>query len=174
MAWRGNGRPKAKVADDDAESEGGGSSGEEDAPVPEAAAPKAKGIELADTPKLWKGTRDLLQNKIDSFRKAVQSQLADEDGGFVEEVNGNLEKLDRILAKLDKRLTNTLTNAAETDDAGRRGESLREAKGIIAEYIQYVRSEPLIDHLDNNPFGVKTNLKATLSASLTQVARSIS
>ena len=170
---RGNGRPAAKVDGGD-EASGGEADEGGDAPVPEAGPRKAKGLELADTPKLWKGTRDLLQNKIESFRKAVQTQLADEDGDFVDEVNGNLEKLDRILVKLDKRLTNTLTNASETDDPGRRNQSLSEAKGIIAEYIQYVRSEPLIDHLDNNPFGVKTNLKATLSASLTQVARSIS
>ena len=60
-----------------------------------------------------------------------------------------------------------------TSDPASRRQLLQEAKVIIAEYIRYVRSEPLIDHLDNNPFGIKTNLKATLSASLTQVARAI-
>jgi len=50
---------------------------------------------------------------------------------------------------------------------------LQESKGILAEYIRYVGSEPLIAHLDSNPFGVKTELKATLSKSLTQLARTI-
>ena len=48
-----------------------------------------------------------------------------------------------------------------------------QAKAILAEYIRYVGSEPLIAHLDSNPFGVKTELRATLSKSLTQLARAI-
>ena len=77
------------------------------------------------------------------------------------------------MGRLDKRLTNSLTNALETQDPGLRNASLQESKTILAEYIRYVRSEPLIEHLDSNPFGVKMNLKATLAKSLTQVAKAI-
>ena len=162
-----------KRPDDDAD--GGGDSAESKGDDEgEEAAPAAKPrVELAATPKVWKGTRDMLSNRIDSFVAAVNEKVAGEGGAFAEEVGANLDKLSRILAKLDKRLTNTLTNAAETDDPASRKQLLQEAKVIIGEYIRYVRSEPLIDHLDNNPFGIKTNLKATLSASLTQVARAI-
>ena len=162
---------KPSDGDEDDRGESGESKGGDDE---ENAAPAAKPrFDLAATPKVWKGTREMLTNRIDSFVAAVKQQVAGEGDAFAEEVGSNLDKLNRILAKLDKRLTNTLTNAAETDDPASRRQLLQEAKVIIAEYIRYVRSEPLIDHLDNNPFGIKTNLKATLSASLTQVARAI-
>jgi hypothetical protein len=84
-----------------------------------------------------------------------------------------LQKLDRILGKLDRRLADSLANAAATREPAGRREALQESKAILAEYIRYVSSEPLIDHLDSNPFGVKTELKATLSSSLTKLARAI-
>jgi hypothetical protein len=77
------------------------------------------------------------------------------------------------MGRLDRRLTHSLTNALETQDAELRDEALRQSKTILAEYIQYVRSEPLIEHLDSNPFGVKTGLKATLAKSLAALARSV-
>ena len=114
-----------------------------------------------------------LTTVLEDVKSKVMDHIADEDGGFVEEVNGNLQQLDRILTTLDKRLINSLTNAAETDDPANRADALKESKAILADYIRYVRSEPLLAHLDNNPFGVKTNLKATLAASLTQLAKAI-
>ena len=165
---------RAKKRPDDDEVGAGESGKPKDGDEDEDAAPSARPrMELAATPKIWKGTREMLTNRIDSFAAAVKEQVAGEGDAFAEEVGSNLDKLNRILAKLDKRLTNTLTDAAESNDPANRTKLLQEAKVIVGEYIRYVRSEPLIDHLDNNPFGIKTNLKATLFASLTQVARAI-
>jgi hypothetical protein len=134
---------------------------------------KAASPELAQAPQVWDGTRELLETNIDSLKKAVRAQVADEDADVIEEITANLDKLDRILGRLDKRLTSSLATAGQIEDAGGRGAALQESKAILAEYIRYVRSEPLLDHLDSNPFGVKTDLKATLTKSLTQLARAI-
>jgi hypothetical protein len=128
---------------------------------------------LASAPEEWDGTREMLQRNINSLKRAVQAQIADEGDAAVDEINGQLQKLDRILGKLDRRLADSLATAGAARDPSERRESLRESKAILAEYIRYVSSEPLIDHLDNNPFGVKTELKATLSSSLTKLARAI-
>jgi hypothetical protein len=129
--------------------------------------------QLEQAPLAWDGTRELLQDNIDSLKTAIQAQLADEGDDLVIEVNGQLEKLDRIMERLDKRLSNSLSDAVETADPAQRSQALKQSKAILAEYIRYVSSEPLIEHLDSNPFGVKTQLKATLSKSLTQLARAI-
>jgi hypothetical protein len=128
---------------------------------------------LASAPQEWDGTREMLQRNINELKRAVQSQIADEGDQLVDQINGNLQKLDRILGKLDRRLADSLANAAATREPAGRREALQESKAILAEYIRYVSSEPLIDHLDSNPFGVKTELKATLSSSLTKLARAI-
>jgi hypothetical protein len=129
--------------------------------------------ELAKAPEVWEGTRELLEARIASLKKAVRDGIADEGAGYIRNIDANLEKLDRILGRLDKRLTSSLTSAGRSQDAGGRNAALQEAKAILAEYIRYVRSEPLIDHLDSNPFGVKTELKATLTKNLAQLARAI-
>ena len=135
-----------------------------------AAAPKPK---LAKAPDVWDGTRDLLQNRISALKSAVQAQCSDEKAEVLDQINSHLLKLDRILGKLDRRLSDSLAKAGQAQDAGARNAELKNAKTIFAEYIQYVKTEPLIEHLDSNPFGVKTDIKATLSASLTQLARAI-
>ena len=128
---------------------------------------------LASAPQEWDGARETLQRNINSLKRAVQSQVADEGDELVAEINDHLEKLDRIFGKLDRRLADSLASAGAAREAASRREALRESRSILAEYIRYVSSEPLIDHLDNNPFGVKTELKSTLSASLTKLARAI-
>ncbi len=135
-----------------------------------AAAPKPK---LAKAPDVWDGTRELLQNRISALKTAVQAQCSDEKADVLDEINSHLLKLDRILGKLDRRLSDSLAKAGQSQDAATRNAELKNAKTIFAEYIQYVKTEPLIEHLDSNPFGVKTDIKATLSASLTQLARAI-
>lgn len=150
-------------------------SGDDDVPkfVPGVEIEPTPSPALASAPQEWDGTREMLQRNINELKRAVQSQIADEGDQLVDQINGHLQKLDRILGKLDRRLADSLANAAATRDAAGRREALQESKAILAEYIRYVSSEPLIDHVDNNPFGVKTELKSTLSASLTKLARAI-
>lgn len=140
----------------------------------ELSAPPAPKPVLAKAPEVWDGARDLLQNRIDELKSAVQAQCSDEKTEVIEEINDQLAKLDRILGKLDRRLSESLAKAGQAGDAAGRNAELKNSKAIFAEYIQYVKSEPLIEHVDRNPFGVKTDLRATLTASLTQLARAIS
>ena len=147
--------------------------GPEGGETPEPTRAKEPSPELVQAPQAWDGARELLATNIGALKQAVRAQLAGQGDDFIDEIDGQLEKLDRILGRLDQRLTTSLTSAAATRDAAERSSALRESKGLLAEYIKYVGSEPLIDHIDKNPFGVKTELKATLSKSLTQLARAL-
>jgi len=147
--------------------------GPEGGETPEPTRAKEPSPELVQAPQAWDGARELLATNIGALKQAVRAQLAGQADDFIDEIDGQLEKLDRILGRLDQRLTTSLTSAAATRDAAERSSALRESKGLLAEYIKYVGSEPLIDHIDKNPFGVKTELKATLSKSLTQLARAL-
>jgi hypothetical protein len=129
--------------------------------------------ELGTAPEVWLGTRDLLESRIDALKKAVRAQLDGEDADFAKVVDGHLAKIDRIVGRLDRRLTDSLIKAREAGTADDRASELDVSRAILGEYIRYVRSEPLIEHLDENPFGVKTELKATLVNSLTQLAKAI-
>jgi hypothetical protein len=122
--------------------------------------------QLAKTPQVWDGTRQLLQSKIEALKKAVQVQLGDEADDYIKGVNDQLQKLDRITGRLDKRLGDALGAAAQATDPAQRQKALDESKTTLTEYVQYIKSEPLIGHLDNNPFGVQMELMATMTKSL--------
>jgi len=159
---------EAPEEDGDDEESGGGRAapGEEAAPAPEPA--------LAAAPQIWVSTRELVESRVDALKDEIRARVADEGGELVDQIDGQLEKLDRILGKLDQRLSASLAVAGKAANAAGRSAALKDSKVILAEYIRYVSSEPLIDHLDKNPFGVKTELKASLSKSLTMLAQAIS
>ena len=131
------------------------------------------GSELSKAPAMWDDTREGLQASIDELRRAVTAQVAGESPDLVDEVTGNLAQLDRVLGKLDRRLSDALSAAGSARDPGQREASIRKSKAILAEYIRYVGSEPLIAHMDRNPFGVKTDMKVTLARSLRDLARAL-
>lgn len=158
------GEGEAMVAEDDNDDEA--ESGAEVATeVPSA---------LSMAPQAWISTRELVETRVDALKDEIRARVADEGGELVDQIDSQLEKLDRILGKLDQRLSASLGVAGKAANAAGRSAALKDSKAILAEYIRYVSSEPLIDHLDKNPFGVKTELKASLSKSLTILAQAIS
>jgi hypothetical protein len=129
---------------------------------------------LAKAPDVWHETRKTLMKNVDLLKTAVRKQFAEEGPELVAEIEQNFHKLDGIFDTLDQKLADSLAKAHSVQDPAARHAELQNAKGILAKYIQYVKSEPMIAHIDSNPFGVQTNLKQTLSQSLTNVAQTIS
>jgi hypothetical protein len=137
-------------------------------PPPQSGAPAPPKPELVKAPSLWHSTRDTIDKTIDALKKAVKAHYATSHPDLIKEIDQGLDKLDVILDKLDSKLEDSLKKAA-TDKA-----ELKNSKAILVQYITYVKSEPLIAHIDSNPFGVQTNLKQTLTDSLTHMAQAIS
>jgi hypothetical protein len=140
------------------------------APAPPTHKPRP---ELAKAPHAWHGTRDTLDKAIDSLKKAVLHAASDEPPALIKEIDKKMSKLDGIMHKLDTRLADSLAKASAAKDDAARTAELKNSKTILAGYIGYVKSEPLIAHIDSNPFGIQTNLKKVLITSLTQMSQSI-
>jgi peptidoglycan hydrolase-like protein with peptidoglycan-binding domain len=140
------------------------------APVAPPALPKA---ELKKAPEVWHKTRDILKTNIGELKKAVQGHYATEHPELVKQIAQGLGKLDGILETLDTGLADSLGKAgAAGEDAARKTE-LQNSKKILTEYIKYVKGEPLIAHIDKNPFGVDTNIKKVLTDALTHMAQAM-
>lgn len=159
--------------DDDDDEGDGDAPPARDEPEKEDGERDVRAAELGTAPEVWLGTRELLEGRISALKKAVRTQLDGEDAAFVKTIDGQLVQIDRILGRLDQRLTDSLIKAREAGNAGDRASELAVSRAILGEYIRYVGSERLIQHIDENPFGVKTELKATLVNSLTQLAKAI-
>jgi hypothetical protein len=140
---------------------------------PAKPAPAAEPVSpaLAKAPEVWHQTRRTLSANLDQLKKAIGAQYAAEGPKIIAGIEQSLKKLDGILDKLDTRLGDSLAKAEAAKDAAARAAELNRSRDILKEYLRYVASEPIITHIDANPFGVRTNLRETLTTTLTQLAR---
>jgi hypothetical protein len=120
----------------------------------------------------WSGVRTTVDAKIQELKQAVKAHYAKAHPELVKEIDKNMAKLDGVLGKLDHRLTDALKACATAAEGARQAE-LKKTEAILNEFKKTVQSERLIAHMDQNPFGVRTNLKQTIIDSLTQAERSI-
>jgi hypothetical protein len=103
----------------------------------------------------------------------VKAHCADAPAALLQEIEKGLAKLDTVLETVDHRLAASLAKAAEAKDESARKAELANAKTICTEYLNYVRGEPLVAHIDRNPFGVKTGLVQLLGSGLDAAAKVI-
>ena len=133
----------------------------------------AKNEKLVQASEAWRRTHGQANERIAALKAAVKSHCADAHPALLQEIEKGLVKLDEVLNTVDHRLADSMANAGKAvDDIAQKAE-LKSAKAILTEYISYVKSEPLVAHMDQNPFGVKTDLKTLLVAGLTNAAKAI-
>ena len=146
---------------------------EEQVATEQAAAARPVPPALAKAPEAWHDARTGIETSINQLKAAIRNEFAKEAPALIADIEKNMSKLDAILDKLDRRLADSLDKARSAKDAAGRAAELRNSKNLLSDYIKYVKAEPMIAHIDSNPFGVKTNLKQTLTTSLTQMAQAI-
>ena len=160
------------------EDAGAPAAAESAAPQPEStesagtSAPEATA--LANAPEVWRQTRQTISAGVDQLKAAILAEFANERQDVVAQIQQGVTKFDRILSTLDQKLADSMAKAHAANDPAARAAELKNSKSILADYIKFVKSEPLIGHIDSNPFGVQTNLMKTLSESLKNMARAIS
>lgn len=132
----------------------------------------AGGDKLLKAADAWLKTIQQAGDRIAELKKAVQAQCADGPPGLSQQVEQGLAKLDQMLAGVDRRLADALTKAGKAD-AATRAASMKVAKDLVTQYLNFVKNEPLVAHVDRNPFNVSTGLKALLSEGLTTAAKAV-
>ena len=128
---------------------------------------------LGRAPQIWHGTRNILDHNINELKRAIRQEYASEHPTLLAEIDQNVQRVDVILEKLDTRLAHTLERAGATKKADERKTEIQNAKAILADYVAFVKSEPLIEHIDKNPFGVNAQVRKTITDSLTHMIKSI-
>jgi hypothetical protein len=139
-----------------------------------AAAASKKNEKLNLASDAWRQTHQEARQRIASLKAAAKAHYAKEHPEIVREIDKGLDKLDGVLDTVDHRLADSLALAGRAKDESGRHAELKKAKAILTEYITFVKSEPLVAHMDGNPFGVKTDLRILLAGGLTEAAKVIS
>ena len=137
------------------------------------AAPSAKSAGHVKGAEAWLRTHREAHKRIAALKAAAQAHYAGGHPELVQAIAEGLDKLDDVLANVDHRLSDALVKAGAATDETTRSAELQNAKAILTSYIDYVKSTPLVGHIDGNPFNVKTDLKALLVAGLTDAATAI-
>jgi len=121
----------------------------------------------------WCQTHRQADERIEALKSAIKAHYAGAHPELLQEIENGAAKLDGVLDNVDRRLADMMANAGKAGDDGARRAELKNARALLTEYIVYVKSEPLIAHMDANPFGVKMGLRALLAAGLTDAAKAI-
>lgn len=138
-----------------------------------APAPGGKTERLSRSAETWRKTHRQADERIAALKQSIRTHYASAHPQLVHGIGKGLVKLDEVLDNIDHRLADALANAGNAADVGARTTELKNAKSLLTQYINYVKSEPLIGHMDENPFGVQTGLKKLLVDGLTQAALAI-
>ena len=160
-AAEGGGAPSAATPD---------TSGTAPAAPPAPPADPAKEAALGASPKLWTDTMASVAGGINQLKDAIRRDLGSEAPEVLADVERNLGKIDAVTSRFDRVLADLLQGAAAATDAASRQAQLKQARTVLADHIKYASTEPLIGLIDQNPFGVSTNIKNTLVSNLTQLA----
>ena len=111
----------------------------------------------------WAATRAKVQSDLDNLNKAVMDATDGEDSG-ADLAASFKSAVQPVMDTLGDELSDLLGRAAQADDS-ERPKLMAQARETIASHLQYVQSNPVISHLDDNPF-VKLSIGKLLSGTL--------
>lgn len=106
----------------------------------------------------WVAAKQNVEGQLHGLRTAVLAEFDDE------EALESVEKLDRVLARFNEGLTDSLDDLYNAE-ADRKSDVARKALAIAASYRGYVESDDLVAHVDENPF-MPTSVRDTLTTPL--------
>ena len=81
-------------------------------------------------------------------------------------------KLDRVLARFNEGLGDTLDELRNAAPAARGGIAAK-AQGIADRYLDYLASDALVAHVESNPFDIDVGARELLSARLNALKREL-
>ena len=120
----------------------------------------------------WRDSHKAVGTKLNGLKAAVQKHYSNDHPELIKDIQANMSKIDALLSDLDHTLADALETAASTPIGPARDSALFNVKRVIGDNIAYVNSNPLVAHIDSNPFH-KTDLKATIAASLRQAVQAL-
>lgn len=120
-------------------------------PAPAAVAPgEGRFVHHAKARLAWQATRQRVDADLKKLEQAILAHYRDEPAG--NDLPQRLRRLDDVLQTLDTALIDTLDAALNASDLARRAELHEQAITILRRYAEFVRHEPLLPALDDNPF----------------------
>ena len=135
--------------------------------------PPEKKAALAAGPKLWDNAVSSINSALERLQDTIRKEFASEGPEVVADIEKNLSKITDVTKQFESKLADYLREAHDATDAASHNAAIKSAKAAMSEHMKYVASDPVIKLLDENPFGVPTDIKKTMADNLKQLVDAV-
>jgi hypothetical protein len=125
--------------------------------------PADGGNATAAAPDRAKTMARTIAEQVAKVKDAALKEFADADPRLLAAVQEDMKELDRVAGMFDHALADSLQDLSGASDAVARKTAVAKVKIELSKLLQIVKSEPLIAHIDDNPFGIKTDIAGKLT-----------
>jgi tetratricopeptide (TPR) repeat protein len=115
----------------------------------------------------WVNARQKVRGELEKLEAAILEKYQQDPR--LPDVKSSVRKLDTILKNLDEALEDKLDEAYNEAKEEKRNVLHKQATRLIASYLSYVNSDPLVAQLKDNPL-VPVTVQETLTGTLTTLA----
>lgn len=136
--------------------------------VPRGTAAQGRFVQFMSARLLWDDTRQSVQAQLRKLEAAIRE--ATKDKPYAEEASRNTPLLYEMLEIFDTRLSDKLDEALNAAAPEDRSRLRKQAMGILAEYVKYLKSDPIFEELDENPF-VPLTVRRDLTDALVRIGK---
>jgi len=147
---------------------------EEKAP---AAAKGALSPEKMDTlkklPLLYRGTHAAVSKQFEGLKSAIRQTYSSEAPELIAEIDKGLGQIDAAIAGFDHSIAEELEKAHQAKDEATRRAHLEKCQALHTKNIHFLASNPMLKHIENNPFGVQVPVVKTYAVSFQQIDKHI-
>lgn len=145
---------------------------EEEAPVEAKHEPltPAKLAALGAAPKVYRDTHAVISKQIDKLKSAIKQAYASEAPELIAEIDKGLAQMDSAISSFDHSIADEMDKARNAKDEATRQAHLEKCRALHAKNIRILASNPMIKHIENNPFGVQIPVMKTYTLSFNHIA----
>jgi hypothetical protein len=115
----------------------------------------------------WDAQKKGVESRLAELNKAILADFADAEGTTA------AKNLSKVLARFNEGLGDTLDDVRNAATPEARAPIVAKANAIADRYLQYLDSDPLVAHVESNPFEIKVDVKNSLSTPLTRLKQQL-
>ena len=108
----------------------------------------------------WDSNKKAVETQLEALRQAIIADFEDPESLAA---TSNLQK---VLARFNEGLGDTIDALRDSAEVTQRSQLATKAVGIADHYLDYLGGDPLVAHIEQNPFDINVAVRDTLSAPL--------
>jgi hypothetical protein len=124
---------------------------------------------LKKLPVLYRGTHSAVTKQFEGLKSAIRQSYASESPELLAEIDKGLAQIDKAIEGFDHSIAAEMEKAHSAKDDATRRAHLQKCQDLHTKNIHFLASNPMLKHIENNPFGVQVPVVKTYAVSFQQI-----